>query len=300
MHRTIAWDDLRLVLAVAEQGSLAAAARVLGVNHTTVLRRVNAVEAAQGVRLFERLPGGVALTAAGEEVRDAARAMAEAAAAIERRLAGRDLRLAGSLRVTTTDTLMAAVLPGILADFRAAHPDVTVEVSTAHAVANLTRRDADVAIRPSRDPPEILVGRRVAGIAFARYARAADAPGWRGAAADPPWLGLDDSLAATALGRWLRGMPGARVVLRADSLLALAQAAAAGLGVAPLPCYLGDATPGLARLDPAPLAEVESALWVLTHPDLRRTARVRAFTDFAARALAQRRALFEGTGGPAS
>lgn len=152
MHR-IDWDDLRYVLAVAEHGSVAAGARALGVNHTTVLRRINALEAAQAVRLFERLPTGYALTAGGEELLAAARQMGEVVTALERRLAGQDLRLEGSLRATTIDTLMVSVLPTILAAFRAAHPGVQIEISVSNTIANLTKRDADVAIRPTDDPP---------------------------------------------------------------------------------------------------------------------------------------------------
>src|SRR5918993_5806376 len=132
MHSTnrhrIDWEDLRFVLAVADANSLAAAARALGVNHTTVLRRVNAFEERLGLRLFERLPTGYVLTPGGEELLAAARAMADTVAALERRLQGRDLRLEGELRVATTDTLMASVLPEVLAAFRERHPGILVEV----------------------------------------------------------------------------------------------------------------------------------------------------------------------------
>jgi len=297
MHRGIAWDDLQFVLAVAEHGSLAAAARALRVNHTTVLRRVNAFEAAHGVRLFERLPTGYALTAGGEEMLAAARAMAEVVMALERRLAGQDLRIEGSLRVTTTDTLMASVLPEVLAGFREAHPGVAVEVSTSNLMANLTKRDADVAVRPAREVPETLVGRRVAKVAFAVYASPAYLAAHPGTAelAAHRWLAPDDTLATSSIARWMRAeLPAAEVALRADSLLSLRQAALAGIGVAALPCYLGDTTPGLRRLEPEPVEAMAVSLWVLTHEDLRRTARVGAFTDHVTRALGQRRALIEG------
>jgi DNA-binding transcriptional LysR family regulator len=298
-HR-IDWEDLRILLAVAEGGSLAAAARALGVNHTTVLRRLNTVERRLGLRLFDRLPAGYAPTAGGEEMLAAARRVAETVTALERRLSGQDLRLEGALRVATTDTLMASVLPGLLAAFRRLHPGILVEVTTANAFANLTRRDADVAIRPVAGPPEALVGRRVAGIGFAAYA----APEYLAeAAAGLPlpvhrWIGLDDSLAGSTVARWMRqALPAAEVALRCDSLLGARLAAEAGLGMAALPCYLGDGSAVLRRVAPLP-AVPETALWVLTHEDLRRTARVAAFTGFAAAALAARRALFEGVAEP--
>jgi DNA-binding transcriptional LysR family regulator len=300
MHR-LDWDDLRYVLAVAEQGSLAGAARALGVNHTTVLRRINAFEEAQGVRLFDRLPTGYALTAGGEQLLAAARQMSEVVEALERRLAGQDLRLEGTLRVTTTDTLMGSVLPGVLASFQAAHPGIRIEVSVSNLMANLTKRDADVAVRPAREAPETLIGRRVAAVAFAVYAspaclatvQTAAAAGADDLAAHP-WVAPDDTLAGSSVARWMRGhVPEARINVRADSLMSLRQAAAAGLGLAALPCYLGDASPGLLRVWP-PVEAMATALWILTHEDLRRTARVRAFTEFAAEALGRERALFEG------
>jgi DNA-binding transcriptional LysR family regulator len=205
MHR-IDWDDLRYVLAVAEHGSLAAGARALGVNHTTVLRRINAFESAQAVRLFERLPTGYALTAGGEELLAAARQMGDVVTALERRLAGQDLRLEGNLRATTIDTLMVSVLPTILAAFRAAHPGVQIEISVSNTIANLTRRDADAAIRRTEDPPETLVGRRVAGVAFALYA-ARDSEFPEGMPLDElPWVAPDDpgSSPCCAPTRWCR------------------------------------------------------------------------------------------------
>lgn len=282
------WDDLRLLLAVAEHGSFAAAARALGVDHTTVLRRVNAFEAAHGLRLFDRLPGGTTPTAAGEELAAAARRMAAEADALGRRLAGRDLRLEGTLRLATTDTLMAAALPRHLAAFRLAHPGVRLEVSVANRVADLTRRDADVALRPTKAPPETLIGRRLCNIGFAAYCAA-------GAEAGEDWLGVDDSLGGTVLARWLRAtVPPERIALKLDSLLVMRDAAAAGLGRAALPCYLGDADPRLRRLAPEVLPVPELGLWLLTHADLRRTARVRAFTEAIATAINKERASFEG------
>jgi DNA-binding transcriptional LysR family regulator len=296
----IDWEDLRTVLAVAQAGSLAAAARALGMNHTTVLRRVNAFEKRLGLRLFDRLPTGYALTAGGEELLVAASQMAETVTALERRLAGQDLRLEGTLRVTTTDTLMASILPPVLAAFARRHPGILVEVTTRSAFADLTRRDADVAIRPTADPPETLVGRRVAGLAFAVYG----APAYleeQGFGRESPlplegqrWIGLDDVLASSSVARWIRSLrPAAAIALRVDSLVGAREAATAGLGLAALPCYLGDRSPGLLRVGDL-VPEMATALWVLTHEDLRRTARVSTFTEFAAQALASQRPLLEG------
>ena len=289
------WDNLRYVLAVANAGSLASAARLLGVNHTTVLRRVSAFEKRLGQRLFERLPTGYVLTAGGEELIAAARRIDDTVTTLERKLAGQDLRLSGTVRVTTTDTLMGSILPEILAAFRAAHPGIQVEVALSNLMLNLTKRDADLAIRPAKDPPETLIGRQVAKIAFAVYGsphylakrRSADL-------AAHQWVGPDDSLGGTSVAAWMRSeLPESEITLRADSLLGLRQAAQAGLGLAALPCYLGDTSPDLVCVHP-PITAMETALWILTHEDLRHTVRIRAFIEFAADALSRRRPLLEG------
>jgi len=305
MSRTpsrIAWDDLRYVLAVAHEGSLAGAARALGVNHTTVLRRVNAFEERLGLRLFDRLSSGYALTPGGEELIDAARHMEDTALALERRLAGQDRRLAGRVRVTTTDTLASSLLPGVLAAFTQRYPRIEVELTISNIVVSLARRGADVAIRPADHQPEALVGRRVSSVAFAIYAGARSniTPSDIAGLSARPWVAPDDSLSETSVARWMRAtLPEAAIALRANSLLALRQASAAGLGLAALPCYLADGAPDLVRVHP-PIAAMSTALWVLTHEDLRASARVRAFTDFVAVALARNRPLLEGRAPDAS
>jgi len=289
------WDDLRYVLAVASTGSLAGAARSLGVNHTTVLRRVDAFEKTLGLRLFERLPTGYVLTAGGEELIAAARHIDGTVTALERKLAGQDLRVSGVVRVTTTDTLMSSILPEILAEFRQNHPGIQVEIAVSNLMLNLTKRDADVAIRPAKDPPGTLIGRRVAKVAFAIYASRRYLARHKAVRlADHRWIGPDDSLAGTSVAQWMRTeLALGEIALRADSFLALCHAAQAGLGVTALPCYLGDTAADLVRVH-RPIPEMETALWILTHEDLRHTARIRAFTEFAAGALHRRRPLLEG------
>jgi DNA-binding transcriptional LysR family regulator len=293
--RGLAWDDLRIFLAVAEAGSLNAAAKLLAVNHTTVLRRIAAFEARVGVRLFERLPTGYLPTPAGDELLAAARSMAETVAAVERKVSGQDLRLEGEIRVTTTDTIALSLLPELLDAFRTRYPGVVVDIAMSNAFANLTKRDADVAIRPAGAPPEMLIGRKVATIAFAAYAAPTMASSFNARSfAAHPWLMPDDTLAGTAVAAWFRARhPKVQSVLRADSFVVLRDAARAGLGYAVLPCYLGDLSPGLARAA-APIKGLTTDLWLLTHEDLRRTARVRAFLEVAGEMLAARRSLIAG------
>jgi DNA-binding transcriptional LysR family regulator len=290
------WDDLRYVLAVANAGSLSGAARSLGVNHTTVLRRISALEKRLGLRLFERLPTGYVLTAGGEELIAEARQIEDKLTNLERKLAGQDLRLSGVIRVATTDTLMGSILPEILAEFRAAKPGIGIEIALSNIMVNLTKRDADVAIRPAKDAPETLVGRRIANIAFAIYGSPRYLARRRTIddLAAHRWVGPDDSLSDTSVAQWMRSeLPESEITLRTDSLLGLRQAAQAGLGLAALPCYLEDTSPSLVCVH-RPIPAMQTALWILTHKDLSRSARIRAFTDFAAQAFKRRRPLLEG------
>ncbi len=291
------WEDLRFVLAVGEAGSLAGAGRRLSVSHATVFRRLGALERQLGVRLFERTRGGYAPTPAGEELIAAAAGVEATVTAAERRLAGRDLRPSGTLRVTTTDTLLHGLLLPLVAGFRAAYPEILLELVASNARSDLTRREADVALRPADRPPERLVGRRLGTVAEAVYLAAGnrqDATDLR--ALD--WIGPDPALFFPALEDWLEAEGLApRVVLRLDSLLAIRSAVAAGLGAAVLPCYLAEADPALRRLGP-PLDGLAVDLWLLTHPDLRRVGRVRAFMDFMGREIARRQPLLAGTGAP--
>ncbi len=289
------WGDLRIVLAVFREGTLSGAARRLGVTHSTVFRRLGAIEEQMGARLFERFRDGYLPTPAGETAAETAARLEDEVLTLERRLSGQDLRPSGVVRIATTDTL-GTILMRHLPAMRAAHPEIRLEVAISNAMANLTRREAEIAIRPTPEPPEILVGRRVADIAHAIYGSRV----YLSRHEDKDllvhdWIALDDALASTVIGRWIHdNLATARIACRVDALPALRDAALAGLGLALLPCYLGESTPALRRVAQKTMTEPRSALWLLTHEDLRRTARIRATLDFLAKALASERALFEG------
>ena len=289
------WNDLRTVLAVSRARGASEAASTLGVHPSTVFRRLNALEASLGVRLFNHLPEGYVATAAGEEICAVAERMEADVAVLDRRIAGRDLRPSGTVRVTTTDTLFGLLTPHF-AEFRAAHPEIELHVVVANRFFDLTRHDADVAIRPTNDPPETLVGRRLATIATAIYA-SEDYLASRPRTDDlahHDWIGPDETLAHLASAGWLRrAFPRAAIGYRVNTLMAALEAARVGLGLAALPCYLADGVSPLKRVMP-PLAELDSTLWMLTHEDLRHVARVRAFLDAMADGLAREKPLLAG------
>jgi molybdate transport repressor ModE-like protein len=285
--------DLALLVAVADAGSLSGAAKRLRLNHASAWRRLGAVEGRLGVRLFDRSRGGYAPTPAGEEAVGAARRLLEELEALERRLSGQDIRPSGVVRLTTTETLLPLVAP-VIAGLRGSHPGVVIELSTANAFLTLTRREADVALRPAAEAPEGLVARRLGDVGTAIYATSAYLAAHD---ADPlalDWIAPDDSLSHLGSSRWIaRNVPLERIVHRAGSLTALAAMAVAGVGLAPLPCLLADPDPRLRRVvDPVP--EMAAKLWLLTHPDVQRTARVRALLDALAGSLTAQRGRLAG------
>jgi DNA-binding transcriptional LysR family regulator len=296
------WDDYQYFLAVAGGGSVSAAARRLGQSHSTVLRRLDKLETALDVRLFERFQTGYVLTTNGEELQALLAPIGEGMQDIERKLAGQDAALQGTIRVTTTDTLMAVLLPA-LAEFRTRYPGIQLQVTADNSFLNLSRRDADVAIRPSNTPPDNLVGRKLGSVRTAPYASTAylggRAPGGAWPAyewAAHEWVAPDDSLAHLRQARWLREhVPADKVAASVDSLLGMVTAVEAGLGAGMLLCLLADARPGLVRLaDPDPALDTD--VWILTHPDLRRVQRIRVFTTFVFEGL---EAAFRTAPGPA-
>ena len=281
MHNlNLDWDDLRFVLGVAEQGSIRAAARSLAVNRTTVLRRIKRFERRLSCELFERGEAGYVLTLEAEQLLAAARDVERTLVDLERRIAGSELRLEGEFRVTTTDAVLMATIVPHLATFTEKHPHITVEVALTNHRLNLTRREADVAIRPIDGPPEQLVGKRLSGIEFCLYATPEYLEGSHNLPfAQHRWLGVDEPLHTTPAARWLsQHVPTSRISLKAGSFVALRLAAEQGLGLTLLPTRLGDQSTGLVRYG-QPLSEVKAQLWILTHPDLAQSAKIRAFVD---------------------
>jgi len=293
----LSWDDFRYVKAIADTRTLAGAATELSVNHSTVFRRLALIEGQLGSRLFERSRSGYALTPCGEEMVRLAERMGEDIVAFERQVTGHDLRPSGELRVTTNDTLLVHLMTDVFAAFRKAYPEIVLDVVVSNQALNLSKRDADVAVRATDRPPEALIGRRAASIAWAVFGAADKAPEAFDVQSDTrgaEWVGFGENLANLKAARWLKDHAAPeRIVYRINTVLGLAEAAATGLGLAVLPCFIGAATQGLIRLT-APLPELANGIWLLTHADLRQTARVRAFMDFAGSEIARQRRVIEG------
>jgi DNA-binding transcriptional LysR family regulator len=285
------WDDFRLVRAVAEAGGLTRAAERLGINPSTAFRRLAGIEAALDTALFDRHRAGYVPTAAGLVMMGAAARMADDVERFTRELAGRDRNPVGELRITAPASLVADMLMPSLGRFTRRYPGIRLDIVVAEEALNLSRRDADVALRASDAPPATLVGRRLATIAWALYGR----PDF--AARPPnacPWVVPGEGVAGGRFTRFAESRgAGERVVLTLNTVLGLREAVEAGLGIGPLPCWSADGRPDLVRLSGLE-PELGAGLWLLTHPDLRHSARVRAFMDFMAEEIATLRPRIEG------
>ena len=284
----LAWNDFKIILAIANAGSLSGASRALGVSHATVFRRLGDIEQRLGVTLFERSRTGYRPTLAGEELADTAKIMEEAALAAERKVAGRDLEPSGEIWTTTTDSLLMGLLTPIFTQFRRKYPSIVLDVAISNQLFNLTRREADVAIRPSHRPPENLIGRPLATIGQAVYAHRSFGltPGAPiETLVNQPWIGAGPRLQDFALDQWMDSNElKAACVYRVDTLVSILSAIRAGMGLAVLPCYLAGDDPDIIQLtDPIP--ELEYGLWFLMHPDLRGVARTHVLMDFLTEAV---------------
>jgi len=289
------WNDLRHFLALARHGSIRAAGKELSVSHTTVARRVEALEGRLGARLFDRHRDGYTLTEAGQRLRGAAGRVEDEVATPARDLAGRDQRLAGSVHLTCGDEVLAGLLVDDLAPWCAAHPGVDLVVSTDARMYNLAKGEADPAVRvllPGHDPPAYLVGHRVAPLMVATYVAREHAARLLPPAPDARWLGYGDPRALATVLR-SSAYPELPVWGSFTGVLPLVRAAVAGLGLVGLPTYMGDREPALRRLDEDDLRHVAD-IWLLHHPDLKANARVQAARAVLREAFVRRRRLFEG------
>ncbi len=285
MNNMLTWDEMCLVHAVTNVGTLSGAARSLDISHPTAFRKLNRLEKKMEVRFFDRARDGYTATAAAEEVSNLVQRLMNDVLAVERRITGQDLRPSGTVRITTTDTLLFGwLLPG-LQEFRTSYPEIHLELVVSNDVFSLSKREADIAVRPTENPDENLIGRKVGTIAQAAYiAKKLTLNVDKTDTADAiDWIGPDESMSYPALDRWLEkeGLVD-RCRIRVNSVYGMLSTAKAGLGMAVLPCYLGENDEQLIRVG-RQIPSLATDLWILTHPDLRRTERIRIFLDHVAR-----------------
>lgn len=294
------WDDVRHFLALARTGSVRAAGATLGVSHSTIARRVDALEEELGVRLFDRHRDGYTLTDAGAQMVPGAERVEAEMAALERGLAGRDTRFEGSVRVTCTDPYVGRILLRALTPLCARHPRLELELDADSDYLDLSKREADVAVRAlAKDalPPGHLLGRIVAPIVVASYVGRAHADrldperGGEGAR----WLGSDRRGVAEPMVA-ASTYPDLPIWGAFASMTVLLDAAREGLGIAMLPTYVGDPEPSLCRLERPDVRHLGD-FWLLSHPDLRDNARLQAARQCVTEALARHHAIFAGEAG---
>ena len=285
------WDDLRLFLSVARSGSISGAAKQLGVQHSTVSRRIKQLEEKLGARLLERKTSGYELTTAGKDVEQAANRIEHEVIGVDNTLLGIDTNLVGTLKVTAINNMASSVLMPIFADFNRAYPEIDLHIMVSNSDASLSQREADIAIRLTNSPTDTLIGKRVVTVASTIYGSKEYLKTIRKQKLDPKWIGVECCGFHKA---WTKQSCNdhSHNFYSDDTLLTLS-ALKEGLGVSYLPCFMGDSEPKLARYC-EPDSVHNLGLWILIHPDLKRTARVLTFRDYISNAIKQKQAVFEG------
>lgn len=273
------WDDLRFVLAVAEEGSVNAAARRLGVNHATVLRRVAAYEEASGVEIFEKTGRGYVVSGAHKRVIEAAREVDRAVQSVARTLQGVRAPLTGDVRVTSTDTFCQYVLPPIVSELRRSSPELRIELLCTNTHLDLARTHADITVRPTDKLADDLVGEVGAKLGFGLFRRKDSKT--------TDWLGICGPLSRSLIGRWMEGaIDPARIIACADSFPVLREMAAAGQGMAPMPWFLGHEDARLEEVHGI-IPDISVDIWVASHADLADVPRIAETRRALVRALAK-------------
>lgn len=294
------WDDLKHLLAVARHGSTLAAGRALGVDQSTVQRRLAELERRIGQALVQRQPSGYRLTEFGAALLPHAERVEQAVAAFEQHIATTAADVAGIIRVTCPEPIVLRITQSnLLERFRALHPALQVHFVMSDKYVDLHQGEADVALRSGDTDDGELVGRKIGDSIWAIYASCSyierhGQPERIEDLAQHALVGFDDSMAKHRIAAWLRKVaPDATLAARSNSVLGLIYSAKAGMGVAPLPMPLGDAEPDLVQVI-GPVPELSRIWRILTTPELRRTPRVNAFFDFIVSELDTLRPILTG------
>lgn len=288
------WDDLKFFLAVCRAGSIRAAAEKLAVNHSTVSRRINSFEQALGQRLFERTGNGYVNTKLADEIFAEASHLEERLSSVERKVLGKSEALSGDIRITLPDLLATGLLMPGFALFCQKYPSIELELIDSIKELNLANREADVAFRIVKNPPEYLIGRKLAVLHRACYISKHLAPklleeGWL---EQQNWLGWTDKL-RRPIGVIAKEYPRFNSKHKIVSNQLQIEACKQGLGVAILPCFRADSDPDLIRIPPY-ISEGKHDLWVLSHQDMRKNNKVQTFVRFMTEYIISQKGLIEG------
>lgn len=285
------WDDARIFLAVAREGSISGAAKRLGVQHSTVSRRMRSLEEKLASRLIERKKSGYELTEAGEELKLTACKIEFEILQFEGELGGRNTDTAGELRITAINNMASTVLMPMFARFSDAYPKIKLHVQVTNKFVQLAERDADIAIRLTNTPLDTLIGTRLVTVASAVYGSTEYCARFRAGTMPEKWLGIE--CCGFHISWTKQAWPSADHDFYVDDTLLTLSALREGAGLAYLPCFMGDSDPQLVRFR-QPEEQHDLGLWLLYHRDLRRTKRVRLFCEHMLKEVETSRALFEG------
>ena len=266
MHSS-SWDNLRYVLAVIDSGSLSAAARDLGVNHATVLRRIASFEAQYGGTLFEKSVNGYRLLPGKEVLVRAIREVENSVLTVERLMMGANPQLSGVVRISSTDTICQHLLPDVLQTIRSESPELEIEVLCSNLHLNFARMEADIFVRPAASAPADTISEKTCDLVLRAFGTSDNLD---------KWFGLKGPIANSNAASWLaKNVAEGDITSGADSFLVLSRMAQTGAGIAILPSFVGDNTPGLVHL-PDKMPDLSVPVWVGTHQDLTDIPRIRA------------------------
>jgi DNA-binding transcriptional LysR family regulator len=291
MEITMNWDDLKYFLAIAREGSISGGAKLLGVQHSTLSRRIRALEKHMGTQLIERKKSGYELTANGQQLKSTALKMEDEVLRLDGNLLGQECRLSGELRVTAINNMASTVLMPIFASFADKYPEIELHIAVTNSYASLAEREADIAIRLTNTPLDTLVGKRLTTVASAVYASRNYLKQLKLNNAKAKWLGV------TCCGfhqAWTKqACSEQQHQFYSDDTLLTKSALKQGLGLAYLPCFMGDSEEDLGRYSD-PDESLNLGLWLLFHPDLKRNAKVLAFREHMLSEIHTQKKLFEG------
>jgi DNA-binding transcriptional LysR family regulator len=278
-HRTN-WEDLQFILSVAKGGSLSAAARHLGVNHTTIMRHVKEFESTYQVKLFEHRATGYVLTFESRHILASLTSIESSVAALEHSIRGDEASFEGRIRLTSTDAFCRLILPRHIVRLHQDYPQIELDLSSSNNRLDLARMDADITIRPAVSIPDDLVGEKICSLAFKVYGSKSYLSINRQVGIKThSWLGVSETLTNSPVGAWQNENVSDSIIFRADSFLSLRDAAEEGMGLAILPCFVGDLSDILVPVT------LNTGVWVAAHMDLAGSPPMRSLLTWFAEAL---------------